>query len=63
MIEWIPHFTTFGKNYERSFADSDVFERIFEHILFEAVRCKFVDINAVFIDATHIRPGRTRRRP
>jgi len=55
MTEPIPHFTTYGKNYERRFADSDVFERIFEHILMEAVRCKFVDASAVFIDATHIK--------
>ncbi len=55
MTEKIPHFTTFGKNYERRFADSDVFEKIFEHILLEAVRCKFVDASAVFIDATHIK--------
>ena len=55
MTESIPHFTAFGKNYERRFADSDIFEKIFEHILLEAVRCKFVDAKAVFIDATHIK--------
>jgi len=55
MTEEVPHFTTFGKNYERRFADSNIFERIFEHVLMEAVRCKFVDARAVFIDATHIK--------
>jgi len=55
MTEQIPHFTTFGKNYERRFADSNIFEKIFEHILLEAVRCKFVDASAIFIDATHIK--------
>jgi len=55
MTEQIPHFTTYGKNYERRFSDSDIFEKIFEHILMEAVRCKFVDASAVFIDATHIK--------
>lgn len=55
MTEPIPHFTTFGKNYERRFKDSDVFEKIFEHILMEAVRAGFVDASAVFIDATHIK--------
>jgi transcription elongation factor Elf1 len=62
MTESIPHFTTFGKNYERRFADSDVFERIFEHILLEAVRCKFVDASAVFIDATHIKASANKKR-
>lgn len=55
MLEKIPHFTTFGKNYVRRFADSDVFERIFERILLEAVEAGFVDASAVFIDATHIK--------
>jgi len=55
MTEEVPHFTTFGKNYARRFADTDVFEQIFEHILLEAVKAGFVDASAVFIDATHIK--------
>jgi transposase len=55
MRERIPHFTTFGKNYVRRFADSNIFEQIFEHILSEAVRSGFVDASAVFIDGTHIK--------
>ena len=55
MLEKVPHFTTFGKNYMRRFADSDIFERIFEHILTEAVNAGFVDASTVFIDSTHIK--------
>lgn len=55
LLEPIPHFSTFGKNYSRRFADSDIFERIFAHILEEAVKSGFVDASAVFIDATHIK--------
>ena len=55
MTEPIPHFTTFGKNYLRRFADTDIFEKIFERILSEAVAAGFVDASAVFIDATHIK--------
>ena len=62
MREQIPHFTTFGKNYERRFADSDIFERIFEHILLEAVHSKFVDASAVFIDATHIKASANKKK-
>jgi transposase len=51
----VPHFTTFGKNYTRRFSGSDVFEKIFERILAEAVDSGFVDASAVFIDATHIK--------
>ena len=55
MTEPIPHFTTFGKNYSRRFAGTDVFEKIFERILGEAVDAGFVDASAAFIDATHIK--------
>jgi len=55
MTDEVPHFTTFGKNYTRRFEGSDVFEKIFEHILLEAVKAGFVDVSAVFIDATHIK--------
>jgi IS5 family transposase len=55
MTEPVPHFTTFGKNYSRRFAGTDVFEKIFEQILSEAVNAGFVDASAVFIDATHIK--------
>jgi len=55
MTEPVPHFTTFGKNYLRRFAETDIFEKIFERILCEAVACGFVDAKAVFIDATHIK--------
>jgi len=55
LMESIPHFTTFGKNYMRRFSGTDIFERVFEMILLEAVKCKFVDPSAVFIDATHIK--------
>ncbi|WP_449246787.1 IS1182 family transposase [Desulfarculus baarsii] len=55
MMERVPHFTTFGKNYIRRFADTDIFEKIFERILSKAVEAGFVDASAVFIDATHIK--------
>jgi transposase/transcription elongation factor Elf1 len=62
MTEPIPHFTTFGKNYERRFAGSDIFEKIFEHILAEAVQSGFVDASAVFIDATHIKASANKKK-
>ena len=62
MTENIPHFSTFGKNYERRFKESDIFEKIFEEILLEAVRCKFVDATAVFMDATHIKASANKKK-
>lgn len=55
LFEKIPHFSTFGKNYSRRFAGTDIFERIFLRILEEAVKCGFVDASAIFIDGTHIK--------
>lgn len=55
LTDKIPHFSTFGKNYVRRFKGTDIFEKIFEHILSEAVDCGFVDASTVFIDATHIK--------
>lgn len=53
--ETVPHFSTFAKNYTRRFKDTDIFERIFERILHEAIISGFVDSSSVFIDATHIK--------
>ena len=53
--EKIPHFTTFGKNYERRFKESDLFEKIFTKILMETLECGFIKADAVFIDATHVK--------
>lgn len=60
--ESIPHFSTFGKNYSRRFQGTDVFQRIFEQILQEAIRCGFVDAQALFIDGTHIKASANRRK-
>ena len=51
----IPHFSTLGKNYERRFKESNLFEKIFERILIEAIECGFIQANAIFIDATHVK--------
>lgn len=53
--EKIPHFSTYGKNYERRFKDSDLFEKIFVRILMEAIKCGFVRTDTVFIDGTHVK--------
>ena len=60
--EDIPHFSTFGKNYSRRFKDTDIFERIFTHILNEAINCGFVDEKAVFVDGTHIKASANKRK-
>ena len=55
MLDPVPHFTTFGKNYTRRFKDTDLFEQIFQHILAECYKHKLVDPTEVFVDATHVK--------
>ena len=33
----VPHFSTFGKKYERRFKNTDIFNQIFENILDQAI--------------------------
>jgi transposase len=55
MLDKVPHFSTFGKNYPRRFKDTDLFEQIFTHILSECYRFKLVDPSEIFVDATHVK--------
>ena len=55
MLDKVPHFSTFGKNYTRRFKDTDLFEQIFTHILSECYRFKLVDPSEIFVDATHVK--------
>jgi transposase len=51
----IPHFSTFGKNYERRFKNSNLFEQIFSHILSQAIEHGFVNTEYMYADSTHVK--------
>ena len=55
MLDPVPHFSTFGKNYTRRFKDTDLFEQIFSRILGECYKENLVDPTEVFVDATHVK--------
>lgn len=55
MMDKVPHFSTFGKNYSRRFKDTDLFEQIFSKILEECYKFKLVNPSEVFVDATHVK--------
>ncbi|TLQ14166.1 IS1182 family transposase [Lentilactobacillus parafarraginis] len=55
MVEVVPHFTTFGKNFERRFKGTDLFEQIFKQILLQCVQAKLVDPSVLFVDGTHVK--------
>lgn len=51
----IPYFSTFGQNYSRRFKETDLFERIFPHILSECMRAGLVKSGVVFVGSTHVK--------
>ena len=55
MLDPVPHFSTFGKNYARRFKDTDLFEQIFSKILEECMKFHLIDTSVVFVDSTHVK--------
>ncbi len=55
MLDPVPHFSTFGKNYTRRFKDTDLFEQIFARILEDCMKFHLVDTERIFIDSTHVK--------
>ncbi|MEW4353488.1 IS1182 family transposase [Streptococcus pneumoniae] len=51
----VPHFTTYGKNVVRRFADKQVIEKIFSHILGLCLHAGFIHPSEIFVDGTHIK--------
>lgn len=58
----VPHFSTFGKNYERRFHDTDVFEDIFYHILKEIIDKGLLSADHIFLDSTHVKASANKRK-
>lgn len=48
-----PHFSTFGKNYERRFKDTDIFEKTFINIVKQAIKYNLIDGETFYTDSTH----------
>ena len=53
MYDDIPNYSTWSQNYIRRYKDSDVFDKIFEKILDQAIEYEFVDSETAFGDGTH----------
>ncbi len=58
----IPHFSTFGKNYVRRFADTDLFEQIFYKVLNEVANRELLSPDHVFIDSTLAKASANKRK-
>ena len=55
LTEKIPHFSTFSKNYQRRFKDTDIFEQIFFKILDEIANNGLLSAENIYIDGTHMK--------
>ena len=51
--EAIPNHSTFSKNYERRFANTDIFEKIFLNILKQINELGLINKESIFVDSTH----------
>lgn len=49
----IPNYSTWSQNYIRRYKESNVFDKIFETILNQAIKYIFIDCETVFGDDTH----------
>lgn len=49
----ISNYSTWSQNYIRRYKESNVFDKIFETILNQAIKYKFIDCETVFGDGTH----------
>ena len=53
MYDEIPNYSTWSQNYIRRYKDSNVFDKIFDKILNQAIEYGFIDCETVFGDGTH----------
>ncbi|MDS0525875.1 IS1182 family transposase, partial [Clostridium sp. SHJSY1] len=58
----MPHFSTFSKNYERRFKDTDLFSKIFIKILEIAEKEGFIAAEQIYIDSTHIKASANKKK-
>ena len=51
----VPHATTFGKNRQRRFNESNIYQEIFDEIVLQAIKRKMVDGKTLYSDSTHLK--------
>lgn len=58
----VSHFSTSGKNYERRFKDTNLFEYIFSQILSYVINHEFVNTGYMYVDSTHVKANANKRK-
>lgn len=62
MEERVPNYSTWSQNYIRRYGESEVFEKIFEHILKQAIDKGYVDLSTVYGDSTQQKASANKRK-
>lgn len=62
MDDKVPNYSTWSQNYIRRYGDSEVFDKIFTHILDEAIAKGFIDTTTVYGDSTHMKASANKRK-
>ena len=51
----VPNHSTYSKNLQRKFIETDLFKKIFSHIIKQAYDNGFIDVSNIFGDSTHVK--------
>lgn len=62
MDERVPNYSTWSQNYIRRYNDSDVFEKIFDKIIEDCIKRKFIDTTTLFGDSSHQKAHANKRK-
>lgn len=62
LLDSVPHYSTFAKNYERRFKESKIFEEIFDNILNQVIENGLLKEETIFVDSTHIKAYANKRK-
>lgn len=60
--EPIPNYSTFSKNYERRFVNTDIFEKIFLRVLSQINEQGLINKESIFVDSTHTKAYANKRK-
>lgn len=60
--ETVPNYSTWAKNYVRRYKDSEIFNKIFDRILSDAIRHGFINTETIYGDATHMKASANKRK-
>jgi len=58
----IPHHSTFSKLRVRKFKDNDVFQKIFDEVVFKAINLNMVSGKVLYSDSTHIKANANKQK-